>query len=118
MIDALLDVFGCSALAIGLLCVGAGLTFKGLDPARGDITVSCAVKLVLVPAVAALGCGLFGVTGMGASAVILFAGAPAASSTFVLARQMGGDAGLMAQVVATSTLSAALTMPLALAIFT
>ncbi len=35
-----------------------------------------------------------------------------------MARQMGGDAGLMAQVVAASTLSAAVTLPLALAVFT
>ncbi len=118
VIDALLDILGRSALAVGLLCVGAGLSFKGLGSARNGIAVSCAVKLVLIPAVAAVGCWLFGVTGMSTSVVILFAGAPAASSAFVLARQMGGDAGLMAQVVAASTLSAAVTLPLALAVFT
>jgi hypothetical protein len=115
---AVLDIFGRSALAIGLLCVGAGLTFSGLGPARNGIAVACAVKLVLAPALAATGCWLFGVGGVGASVVILFAGAPAASSAFILARQMGGDFDLMAQVVAVSTLAAAVTLPLALAIFT
>ncbi len=115
---AVLDIFGRSALAIGLLCVGAGLTFSGLGPARNGIVVACAVKLVLAPVLAATGCWLLGVGGVGASVVILFAGAPAASSAFILARQMGGDSDLMAQVVAASTLAAALTLPLALAVFT
>ena len=118
VLDAVLDIFGRSALAIGLMCVGAGLSFSGLGPARNGIAVACAVKLVLAPGLAAAGCWLLGVGGVGASVAILFAGAPAASSAFILARQMGGDSALMAQVVAASTLAAALTLPLALAVFT
>ena len=118
VIDALLDILGRSALAIGLLCVGAGLSFTGLGPARRGIAASCAVKLVLLPILAALGCWLFDLGGASATVVILFAGAPTASSAFVLARQMGGDAALMAQVVVASTLAAAVTLPVALAILT
>jgi predicted permease len=118
VIDALLDILGRAALAVGLLCVGAGLSFHGLGAAGKGIAVSCAVKLVLVPCVAALGCWLFGLGGVSASVVILFAGTPAAASAFVLARQMGGDSALMAQVVAASTLAAGVTLPLVLAVFT
>lgn len=118
VVDALLDILGRAALAIGLLCVGAGLSFKGLGPARRGIAAACTVKLALLPVLAALGCWLFGLDGASATVVILFAGAPTASSAFVLARQMGGDAALMAQVVAASTLAAAVTLPVALAVLT
>ncbi len=111
-----LDILGRAALAFGLLSVGAGLSFAGLRRARRGIAATCAVKLIGVPLVAALACALLGLEGVSAGVVILFAALPTASSSDILARLMGGDAPLMAQVVATTTLGAAVTMPLALAL--
>ena len=113
-----LDILGHAALAVGLLCVGASMSFSGLGRARHGIALACAVKLLGLPMVAALGCALAGVSGVAAGVVILFAAAPSASSAFILARQMGGDSELMAQTVAASTLAAAATLPVTLAIFT
>ena len=117
VISALLDILGPAALAIGLLCVGAGLSFSGLGRYRRGIAAACAAKLLVLPVLAALGCAAFGVSGVSAGVVIFFAASPTASSAFILARQMGGDATLMAQTVAASTLAAAITLPMALAIF-
>ncbi|MFN5407555.1 MAG: AEC family transporter, partial [Bradyrhizobium sp.] len=40
---------------------------------------------------------------------------PTSSSAYVLAKQMGGDAPLLAQIISLQTVLAALTMPLAIA---
>ena len=39
---------------------------------------------------------------------------PAASNSYILARQMGGDAPLMAQILTFETVLAAITMPIAI----
>ena len=41
---------------------------------------------------------------------------PSASNAYVLARQMGGDAPLMAEILTVQTLAAMVTMPVAIAI--
>ena len=46
----------------------------------------------------------------------LFTGLPTSTSAFILARQMGGDAVLMSQIVAVTHVLAAVTLPLALAL--
>ncbi len=42
---------------------------------------------------------------------------PTASASYILARQMGGDAPLMAEIVTLQTLAAMLTMPVILLAF-
>ncbi len=115
-LSAVLDVLGRAALAFGLLSVGAGLSFAGIRHAGRGIAATCAVKLIGVPLVAALACALLGLEGVSAGVVIVFAALPTASSSYILARLMGGDAPLMAQVVAATTVGAAITMPVALAV--
>ncbi|MFP6745542.1 MAG: AEC family transporter [Alphaproteobacteria bacterium] len=56
-VDALFEILGRTALAIGLLCVGAGLSFSGLGPARRGIAATCTVKLALLPVLAAPAAG-------------------------------------------------------------
>ena len=43
---------------------------------------------------------------------------PAASNSYILARQLGGDAPLMAQILTLETMLAAVTMPVAIAFVT
>ena len=75
----------------------------------------CLLKLVVMPAIAiaiALGCGL---SGANLSVLVCCTAVPAASNSYVLPRQLGGDAPLMAQILMFETLFAAMTMPLAIA---
>ena len=46
--------------------------------------------------------------------LITFAALPGASTAYILARQLGGDATLMAAIVTVETALALLTLPLAL----
>ena len=72
---------------------------------------SVVLRLVVVPAATVLTCRLLGLSGSSAVTVVVFAALPTASSSYVLARRLGGDAPLMANITATQTAVAFLTLP-------
>ncbi|MNT83778.1 Membrane transport protein [compost metagenome] len=61
-------------------------------------------------------CRVLGLSGQAAIVAILFQALPTASSSYVMARQMGGNAPLMANIIALQTVLAALTLPLMLSL--
>lgn len=107
-------VLGRAALPIGLLAVGAGLSFSHLKPSLPALTLASLFKLVLLPAVTALACTLYNVPTTAKIIAVLFTALPTATSSFILARQMGGDDRLMASIITVQTLIAMVTIPLAL----
>jgi malonate transporter len=116
--SALLDILGRAALTLGLLCVGAGLDLGRLGRNPPAAVAASTLKLVVLP-VATFGfCRLLGVDGVATASVLLLTAAPISASSYVLARQLGGDAPLMAGLITLTTVLAALTMPLALALLT
>jgi predicted permease len=110
------DALGRSALAIGLLVTGAGLQLKGLFRPSLAAGVAVCLKLVLMPAIAVALAIWFGLTGSNLAVVTICSAVPTASSAYVLARQMGGDAPLLAQIITLQTILAAVTMPIAIAL--
>jgi len=54
---------------------------------------------------------LVGVNALGVSVLLILGTLPTASSAFILARQMGGNANLMANIITLQTLMAFLVMP-------
>jgi predicted permease len=65
-----------------------------------------------MPVLMLLGCLLFGVDGMPRTVAMLAGAVPTAASSFVLARQMGGDAPLMANLITLQVIGAVVTLPL------
>jgi predicted permease len=57
---------------------------------------------------------LFGLTGPALTTALLFQLLPTASSAYIMARQLGGDAPLMAGITATQTVLSLVTIPLLL----
>ena len=57
------------------------------------------------------------ITGSNLAVVTVCSAVPTASSAYVLARQMGGDAPLLAQIITLQTILAAITMPVVIALF-
>ncbi|WFU20061.1 AEC family transporter [Bradyrhizobium sp. CB3481] len=112
------DALGRSSLAIGLLVTGAGLHLEGLFRPSLAAGVAVFLKLVLMPAIAVALALQFGVTGSNLAVVTICSAVPTASSAYVLARQMGGDAPLLAQIITLQTILAAVTMPIAIAVAT
>ncbi len=110
------DSLGRCTLALGLLVVGAGLLLEGLLRPRPVAWLTVFLKLIVMPVIAiALG-RLFGLSGPSLAIVACCAGVPGASSAYVLARQMGGDAPLMAQILTLQTVFATVTMPILIAL--
>lgn len=106
------EVLGDAALTIGLLCVGAGLEFVALRHGAGMLVGTTLLKLVGMPILAFGTMSLAGVSGLPFMVGMVCASVPGATSSYILARQLGGDAPLMAGMITASTLVAALTMPL------
>lgn len=100
------------ALPLGLLAVGAGLKLDTLHSEARALMLSSSVKFVVLP-LTALGVGwLAGLEGMSLQVVVLFFCMPTASSAFILARQLGGNAPLMATLITGQTLLAMVTLPI------
>lgn len=55
-------------------------------------------------------------TGNSLAIVAICAAVPTSPSAYVLARQMGGDAPLLAQIITLQTILAAITMPVTIAL--
>jgi hypothetical protein len=113
-----LDILARASLTLGLLCVGAGLELAHLGRARLAAVVTAALKLLVMPAATALACRMFGIDGLSAAAAVLFTACPISASSYVLARQLGGDATLLAGLITITTIAAVATMPLVLALLT
>jgi predicted permease len=138
VLGPLLDILGRAALPVGLLAVGAGLSLKvyaatddpdsapqgqrGFRAVMTPLFCSGAIKLGLLPLIAgfvmllaSITAPLFGGSTLDPAAlgtVVLWAGLPCSASAYVLARQMGGDAPMMAAVITWQTLAAMVTLPL------
>lgn len=117
LVMATFDLMGPGAIALGLITAGAGLSFRYVASRPVLMLTVTAIKLVVLPV------GMFWLTGMlggdrMAQGLALLAGAsPGAAASYVMARQMGGDAPLMAGVVALTTVASAFTIPSLLAVF-
>jgi malonate transporter len=109
------DALGRSSLAIGLLVTGAGLHLEGMFRPSLAASVAVVLKLILMPVLAVALALWFGLTGSNLAIVTACSAVPASSSAYVLARQMGGDAPLLAQIITLQTILAAVTMPIAIA---
>lgn len=111
-----IDALGRSALALGLLVTGAGLQLDDMRRPKPEAWLATLLKLLVMPGFAlALGL-LFGLGGPALAVAVICASVPTASSSFVLARQLGGDAPMMAQIITLQAVVAVVTMPAVIAL--
>jgi predicted permease len=113
-IEGFMKALGQAALPLGLLCVGAALDPGALGERPRLALLAGTAKFVAMPLVAVACCLALDMRGTPALIAILFNALPTASSSYVMARLLGGDASLMASLIASQTVVAALTMPLTL----
>jgi predicted permease len=76
------------------------------------------MKLVVFPVMMGVSCWLLKVPPLPSNVALIFAGLPCATSSYVVAKQMGADADLMASITGTATVAALLTLPVILFIIT
>ena len=106
---------GAASLPLGLLCVGAALEFGSVRGWIAPVATSSAIKFLAMPVVTVLVASLMGLTGPALVTALLFQALPTASSAYIMARQLGGDAPLMAGITALQTLFALVALPIAAA---
>ncbi|WP_434771626.1 AEC family transporter [Pseudomonas entomophila] len=115
-LEPALKALGQASLPLGLLCIGAALNLSAVRQWLTPIVVSCGFKFLLMPVVTVVLCRLLGLEGDAAMAALVFQALPTASSAYIMARQLGGDAPLMAGIIAGQTLLAALALPAVMAV--
>lgn len=114
IITQTLHHIGAMALPMGLLAVGAGLHFKVLKSSGIELIVTSIIKLGIMPVIAyALG-KAWGMESLTLSVLLIIATLPTASSAYILAKQLGGDAKMMSALITGQTLIAFATIPLML----
>lgn len=102
------------ALPLGLLAVGAALQLRVLRGQLYILLLPGCIKLVLFPLLA-FGVGWsFKLENEVLQTLIIFSAVPTATSAYILARQLGGDAILMAAIITIQTIVSVMTMPLML----
>lgn len=116
LVAGILEPLSDLALPLGLMTVGAGLQLKALRGASMPFLVSSSAKLVGFPLLTAALALLLGLEGLMVQVVVLLAALPTATSSYILARQLGGDAPLMAGIISGQTLLAMVTIPLLLGV--
>ena len=116
LLAGVLEPLSDLALPLGLMTVGAGLQLKALRGTSLPFLVSSGLKLIGFPLITAGLAMALGLSGTLVQASILLATLPTATSSYILARQLGGDAALMAAIVSGQTLLAVVTIPLVLGV--
>jgi len=102
------------ALPLGLLAVGAALKLNLLRTTGYPLVSALAFRLAIMPALALLAASFMRLPLDAAQILLVFAAVPSASAAYILARQLGGDAPLMAAILSGQTLVAMFSLPIVL----
>ena len=111
-ISPLVGALGRASVALGLLCVGAALSLRTLADRLGTQTATTALKLIGMPLLTLAFCRMLGLDPLATTVAVLFMALPTATTAYVMARAMGGDAPLMAAITTLEHLAAVVTLPL------
>ncbi len=91
-------------LPLALLCTGGSLDLKALKEDNAPAWYSTGYKLIIAPLFITTGAFIFGFKGMELGIVFLMSSAPTAAASYVMARAMGGNATLAANIIALTTI--------------
>ena len=118
VVETTLELISQPAMALGLMAAGAGINFGALKRA-GVLTMFWSIfRLVSMPLIAVgLARYVFGIDGIPLTVIAIATATPTATNGYILARQLGGDAPLMANLIAAQAVLAAITMPVLLWVF-
>ncbi|MCF1494384.1 AEC family transporter [Agrobacterium vitis] len=110
-VEPAIKALGQASLALGLLCVGAALKFSSTRKWITPLLISSAIKFIALPLFTLILNSMLGLVGTAAIVVVIFQTMPTASSSYIMARQLGGDAPLMAGITVLQTIIAGLAIP-------
>jgi len=109
-----IELLGQAAMPIALVCVGAGLDFGALRASLTKVAAASMMRLIVAPALVWGACVLMGAGPLHTAVAVGIACTPTAAASYTLAREMGGDARLMAAIITATTALSFITMPIAI----
>ncbi|OBW93435.1 malonate transporter [Gallibacterium genomosp. 3] len=98
------DYLSRMTLPLALLCTGASLDFKGLDPSSKLAFQSSIGRILIAPFILVIVARLFGLTGIGLGVIFLMSATPVAAASYPMVRSMGGNAKTAANIIGITTL--------------
>ncbi|OMG71610.1 AEC family transporter [Burkholderia ubonensis] len=110
-IEPAVRALGAASMPLGLLCVGAALTFDAARAWMQPVCVASTFKFVAMPLLTLVAGRALGLGDAPLTVALLFQALPTSSASYLMARQLGGDAPLMAGITAFQTLFATIAMP-------
>ncbi|KWO71204.1 AEC family transporter [Burkholderia ubonensis] len=110
-IEPAVRALGAASMPLGLLCVGAALTFDAARAWMQPVCVASAFKFVAMPLLTLVVGRALELGDAALTVALLFQALPTSSASYLMARQLGGDAPLMAGITAFQTLFATIAMP-------
>lgn len=110
------DYLASVTLPLALLCIGASLDLSMLRRSSFGAFAASAFKLLVVPFVLVAVGWAFGLDTQSMAILFLLAAAPTASASFIMARALGGNSQLAANIIALSTLFSIVTASIGLAL--
>ncbi len=116
IIHDITQILGGAALPVVLLCIGANIRLRAMQGATTPMLLSIGGKMLIFPGVILVLAYAIRLPELATMVAILVGSMPTASSSYTLARQMGGDAPLMAAIVTMQTGLAFITVPVTLSL--
>jgi predicted permease len=109
VLERCLSIISGLALPMALLIIGGSLTFDLLRTRLKTVAVSTALKLGLTPAIGFALCGLLHIAVSDFMPAVILLASPTATVSYVMAREMEGDADAAVVAISLSTLLSAVT---------
>ncbi len=105
-------ILGAPAVPLTMLAVGAGLDLSSAHAAKHLVAANMALRLIGMPLLVFGLCWLAGLSGPARTVAVIAAAVPTAATAYTMARKMGGDAELMAQIITFQSIASTATLPL------
>lgn len=97
------DLLAAVALPLALICAGASIDLKSMLHPSG-LSMQASIGRIIVAPITAIAVGLgFGLTGVHMGVLFLMAASPTAAASYVMAKAMGGNDILAANILAFTT---------------
>lgn len=106
-----LDFIGRAALGVGLLAVGAGITFRRLLRVGPLVVLGLILRPLLAPAIFILLGSWIGLSSLQLLIGAMVMAVPAAANGYIIARRMGGNAELYADIMTWQAIAGMLVLP-------
>lgn len=104
-------IIGDGGLGLAMMAVGASLHLNAAAQGKVLLATGVFIRLIGMPALIMALAWYLDLSGMARTIAIIAGAVPTASTSYVMARKMGGDAELMANLVTFQVIAAGVTLP-------